>query len=400
MADALKKYRILDLSQVMAGPFGSMILGDMGAEIIKVEPPEGGDQTRSFAPYFHKGESAYFMSLNRNKKSLALDLTKGAGRQIFYELVKKSDVVLDNFRPGILEKLQIQYERLKEINPRIISCSITAFGPDTVYKNHPGYDLIVQAMGGGMSLTGEPGRMPMRMGIPIGDLAGSVFAAIGVLCALLERERTGLGQRVDVSMLDCQIALHTYQALYYFLSGKVPEPIGTGHTSIVPFQAFQTKDIVICISIANEKFWSKLCQTMDLCHLEKDPRFASGGQRLKNKQELIPFLEKRFLEKTGQEWMDIFLKEGIPAGPVNTLDRALSDPAVLQRKMVVPIDHMGEEVKFLGNPIKMSSHPEDSFAAPPLLGQHSREILATVLGYPEEKIAELQRDKIIRCSPE
>lgn len=396
MKGPLSKIIILDLSRMLSGPFGSMILADLGAEVIKIEDPEGGDKTRTMGPKLSEGQSAYFLSINRNKKSLTLDLRKEKGREIFYELVKISDVVFENFRSGVLERLGCDYETLKGINPKIISCSISSFGHTGPDKDLPGFDLILQARGGAMSITGEPGRPPVRMGIPTGDLAGAMYAALAVVAALFSREKKGTGQKIDVSLLDCQASFLTYVAQYYILDGKVPEPIGSGHQTVVPYQAFKTKDEYIVIAIFVEKFWEKLCRVLGLENLIKDAKFCTNDLRRENKRELLPILEQKFLEKTAAEWIKILADEGIPSAPVNTVDKVLSDPQLLARNMLVEVDHpVHGKVKVLGNPMKMSALKEETFAAAPCLGEHTREILSELLGYSEEQIEKLKEEKLI-----
>jgi crotonobetainyl-CoA:carnitine CoA-transferase CaiB-like acyl-CoA transferase len=396
MKGPLSKVIILDLSRMLSGPFGSMILADLGAEVIKIEDPEGGDKTRTMGPKLAEGQSAYFLSINRNKKSLTLDLRKKKGREIFYELVKISDVVFDNFRSGVLERLGCDYETLKEINPQIISCSISSFGHTGPDKDLPGFDLIIQARGGAMSITGEPGRPPVRMGIPTGDLAGSMYAAFAVVAALFSREKTGTGQKIDISLLDCQASFLTYVAQYYILNGKIPGPIGSGHQTVVPYQAFKTKDEYIVIAIFVEKFWEKLCRVLDLGHLAKDAKFCTNDLRREHKGELLPILEKKFLEKTAAEWLRLLADDGIPSAPVNTVDRVLSDPQLLARNMLVEVNHpVHGKVKVLGNPVKMSALGQETFAPAPSLGEHTREILSELLGYSEKQIEKLKKEKLI-----
>jgi len=286
----LQGMRVIDLSMMLAGPSGSMLLGDLGAEIIKVEPPEG-DETSAAPPYFYGEDSAYFWSINRNKKSIVLNLKHPEGRQVLYDLVAKADVVYDNYRPGVLERLKIDYETLKKYNPQIICCSISTFGYTGPYRDRPGYDLIVQAMSGGMSITGEPGGSPVRAGIPLGDLVGGLLAVHGVLAAYIHRQKTGQGQRIEVSLLDGQVYLLTYVAQYYFHSGKIPGPIGSGHQSLVPYQAFKTKDIYIVIVAHQDHHFKALCDAIGKPEWPQDPRFATRKARLENKSILIPMRE-------------------------------------------------------------------------------------------------------------
>ena len=391
----LQGLRIIDLSMMLAGPAGSMLMGDLGAEIIKVEPLDG-DETRESPPYFYGENSAYFWSINLNKKSLGINLKSPEGRQVLYDLVKKSDVVYDNYRPGVLERLQIDYENLKKHNPKIICCSISTFGYNGPYRDRPGYDLIVQAMSGGMSITGEPGGSPVRAGIPLGDLVGGLLGVHGVLAAYIHRQKTGEGQRLEVSLLDGQVYLLTYIAQYYFHSGKIPGPIGSGHQTLVPYQAFKTKDIQIVIVAHQNHHFERLCQALGKPEWAQDPRFCTRPKRLENKAILIPMMESHLMTRPGDEWLEAIHKAGVPAGPINTLDRVLSDPQVLAREMVVEVDGPAKDkIKTIGNPLKMEKTPVNTFTRPPLLGEHSREILTKILGYSPEKIDSLKQKEAI-----
>jgi crotonobetainyl-CoA:carnitine CoA-transferase CaiB-like acyl-CoA transferase len=387
--------RILDLSQLLAGPYGTMILADLGAEVIKIEKPGEGDIGRGMPPHFFHEESVYFISINRNKKSMTLDLKSPEGLEIFCRLVKLSDVVYDNFRPGVVEKLRIDYETLKEINPRIICCSVTGYGQTGPFKDSPAFDLIIQARGGIMSYTGEPGQMPVRMGAPMGDLAGGLFAVQGVEAALYQREKTGQGQRIDLSLLDCQISLLIYRALYFFYGGEIAQPVGSGHVSAIPIRAFKTQTFDIVIDANTDKFFQELCDGMDLKELVSDPRFLTRAHRLKNKEALYKIMEETFLKKMGEEWLEI-LEGRVPVGPIHTVDRALSDPQILARNMVAETTHRtGEKMKLLGNPIKMSRSGSQSFQPPPGLGEHSEKILTELLGFQPAEIQLLRDKKII-----
>ena len=395
MARPLSGIRILDLSQLLAGPYGTMILADLGAEVIKIERPEGGDIGRGMPPHFFHGESVYFISISRNKKSMTLDLKAKEGRDIFYRLVGLSDVVYDNFRPGVLEKLGIDYETLKKINPRVISCSVSGYGQTGPFKDRPAFDLIIQARGGIMSYTGEPGRMPVRMGAPMGDLAGGLFAAQGVLAALYQREKTGIGQRIDIGLLDCQISLLIYRGLYYLFAGEIAQAVGSGHVSAIPIRAFKTKTFDIVIDANTDKFFLELCDGVSRKELASDPRFRTRADRLQNKEALYAVLEEAFLQKSGEEWLEI-LEGRVPVGPINTVDMALNDPQVLSRGMLVETLHRsGEQMKLLGNPIKMSHGGKENFSPPPSLGEHTEEILRQFLSLHPSEVQRLRDKKII-----
>ena len=395
MTPPLSGVRVLDLSQMLAGPFGSMILADLGAEVIKIEKPGEGDIGRGMPPHYFHGESVYFLSVNRNKKSLTLDLKSKEGLDIFYRLVKVSDVVFDNFRPGIVEKLRIDHESLKKINPRIVSCSVSGYGQTGPFKDRPAFDLIIQARGGIMSYTGEPGRMPVRMGAPMGDLTGGVYAAHGVMAALYQREKTGQGQQIDISLLDSQLSLQIYRGLYYLYAGEIAQPVGSGHVSANPIRAFKTRTFDIVIDANTDKFFQELCEGLDRKELASDPRFITRADRLKNKEALYGILEKVFLEKPGDEWLQR-LEGRLPAGPINTVDMALSDPQVRARNMIVETTHRsGEKMKLLGSPIKMSEIGSQEFREPPAYGEHTEWILTKILNCSPAEIQRLRERKLI-----
>ena len=395
MGHPLSNVRILDLTLIMAGPYCTLILGDLGAEVIKIERPGVGEGARGVPPYFFEGESAYFIAMNRNKQSMTLDLKSEKGREIFYELTKNSDVVIDNFRPGVVKKLGVDYDTLKKINPRIICCSISGYGQTGPLNDRPAFDLIIQARGGIMSYTGEPGKMPVRMGAPMGDLAGGLFAANGILAALYQRKQTSRGQFIDISLLDCQISLLTYRGQYYFVGNEVAQPVGSSHTSIHPIRAFKTKSFDIVIDCNTQKIFAELCEVIGAPELAENPKFNSREHRLKNKDELYDILEKTFLTRTGEEWLKL-LDKRIAIGPINTIDKALSDPQVLSRNMVAEADYGNDKkVKIMGNPIKMSEIDEDVFKAPPRLGEDTDQILTNLLQYSSEEIEELRKLKII-----
>ena len=395
MGMPLSGIRILDLTLIIAGPYSTLILGDLGAEVIKIERPGVGEGSREMPPYFFEGESAYFIALNRNKKSMTIDLKSPKGREIFYDLTKKADVVVDNFRPGTVKKLGIDFDTLKNINPRIICCSISGYGQTGPFKDRPAFDLVIQARGGIMSYTGEPGRMPVRMGAPMGDLGGGVFAAQGILAALFQRERTGRGQKIDISLLDCQTSFLTYRAQFFFVGNEIAQAVGSGHVSAHPIGAFRTKTFDVVIDANTENIFAELCRAIGAPDLCSHPKFNSRKNRLQNKEELYALLEKTFREKTGEEWMAI-LEGRVPVAPINTIDKALSDPQTLSRNMVVEIDYGKEQkLKIVGNPIKMSEVEQEVFKKPPRLGEHTEEILSNMLGFTTKKVAQLKKEGII-----
>lgn len=387
----LSGVRIVDLTQMLAGPYGSMVLADLGAEVIKIEDPHGGDPTRRIGPPFVEGESGYFLSINRNKRSVALDLRTFDGRQVLYDLVKVSDVVFNNFRPGTMDRLRCDYETLKGINPQLIYCSLTGFGETGPYRDRPAFDLAIQAISGAMSITGEPGRPPVRMGIPMGDLGGSLFCALAIAAALYAREKSGTGRRIDVGLMDCMVSLLTYVGQYYLINGKVPAPIGSAHQSVVPYQAFATKDMYIVVAVFVEKFWHAFCEVLGAERLADDPRFADNDRRAENRQELIPILEEVFRTKPGDEWLRLLSEAGVPCSRINTLDRVFSAPQVAARDMVVEVDHpRAGRLRSIGHPTKVSPERARPLRAAPLLGQHTEEVLKDVLGYSDARIASLR----------
>jgi crotonobetainyl-CoA:carnitine CoA-transferase CaiB-like acyl-CoA transferase len=392
---ALEGLRVLDLSRMLSGPYATMLLADLGAEVIKIEEPRGGDPMRAVEPYITPEMSAYFASINRNKRSVTLDLKTDEGKQIVLELAKKCDVVLENFRPGTMESLGLGYETLKTANPEIIHCSITGFGESGPLRDYPSFDLVIQAMSGQMSITGEPGRPPVRSGIPIGDLAAAMMACIGVLSALARRARGGGGGRVEVSLLDAMVSMLSYVAQFHFTDGRVPGPVGSAHQSVVPYQAFKTRDGYIVVAVFVEKFWEAFCQGLGLPELVRDPRFLDNSKRAKNRAVLVPMLEARFLEKSSAEWLEALQERNVPCGPIHTIDRILSHPQLVQNNMLIELEVPGKGlVKGLGNPIKIEGH-EDSFEAPPLLGEDTERLLSETLRMPRGKIAALREKGVI-----
>lgn len=392
----LEGVTVLDLTRVLAGPYCSMILANLGAEIIKVERPGTGDDSRSFGPFKNK-ESAYFVSLNRGKKSIVINLKKQEGVALLKELVKKCDVVLENFRPGTMEKLGLSYEELSRVNPGIIYGAVSGFGHTGPYSRRPAYDMIAQSLGGIMSITGEPGRPPVRVGTSIGDIVGGMFLSIGVISALYERTVTGKGQKVDVAMLDGQIAILENAIARYSVTGEVPGPLGSRHPSITPFEAFKTRDSWVVIACGNQAIWERFCKAAGREELLEVPEFSSIEKRTINYNKLKPILDELIMQKTTSEWLEILEKNGVPASPINTIDKLFDDPQVKERNMIVKIDQPGiGEMHVAGNPIKMSSQEGEIPEAPaPGLGQHTGEILRGFLGYTEEKITALREKGII-----
>ena len=389
--------RVLDLSRMLAGPYGSMLLADLGAEVIKVEELDGGDPMRAMGPPFlPDGESAYFLAVNRNKQSIALDLTTPAGRDVFRDLVAESDVVWENFRPGVMQRLGLDYATLTTVNPRLVMCSISAYGQDGPYRDYPAFDLALQAMGGGMSITGEDGGPPVRMGLPMGDLSGGMFGAFAVAGALFRRERTGQGAHVDLSLLDCQVSLLTYMAQYFWTDGRVPRPMGSAHASVVPYGALATRDGHLIVAVFAEKFWAGFCQAAGHPEWERDPRFASNRDRVANRATLMALVEAAFHERSTDQWLARLHAAGVPAAPILAVDRVLTDPQVRHRRMVVELEHPRHgTLSTLGTPIKVDGEMEGPLAPPARLGEHTEAVLRELLKYPAERIAALRREGVI-----
>jgi CoA:oxalate CoA-transferase len=395
MAGALQGIRILDLTRVLVGPYATMVLADLGADVIKIEMPVKGDDAREFGPFLN-GESAYFMSLNRNKRSMTLNLKSEAGKQVFLELVEKVDVVVENFRPGAMERLGLSYDNLKVVNPGLIYAAASGFGQSGPYSQRPAYDAVVQAMGGIMSITSPvPDGPPTRVGTSIGDITAGLFTAVGILAALRHRDKTGQGQMVDVSMLDCQVAILENAIARYLVTGEVPHPTGNRHPSITPFEPFATLDGQIMLAAGNDAIWTKLCKILNLREMANDPLYLTNDLRNRNQSSLKPILAGALKTRTTAEWQKIFDEAGVPNGPINTIDRVVGDPQVQSRDMIVEVEHpTAGRMKIPGIPIKMSETPGQVDVCAPCLGEHTDEILTEVLGYSAEKIAALKSEDI------
>ena len=395
----LEGIKVLDLTHMLAGPYAGMVLADLGADVVKVEPLGTGEMTRGLLSddpnNSFKGFGAYFLTLNRNKKSVSLDLKHVQGLQVFYDLVKSTDVVLNNFSAGVVKKLKIDYDHLNKINPKIITCSITGFGETGKHSSRPAYDQIVQAYSGGMSITGADASTPTRAGIPIGDLGSGLFSVIGMLSALLSREKTGKGQHLDLSLLDVQISLLTYMATMHTLSGVNPEPIGNAHFVHVPYNSFTTKNGFVVIAVITDAFWQELLNIVDIDNLRKE-EFQNSTGRLQNQQFIESELNKKLSTETSEHWINALNSAKVPCAPINSFSQALSDEQVIHRNMVVEVEHPdGGKVKMPGNPIKLSYTDEDSFSPPPHLGQHTKETLVEWCNYSESEIIELIKKKVI-----
>jgi crotonobetainyl-CoA:carnitine CoA-transferase CaiB-like acyl-CoA transferase len=395
MSGALQGIKILDLSRVLAGPYCTMILGDLGAEVIKVEAPGGSDDTREWGPPSVGGESAYYLCANRNKRAITLDLKSEEGQEVLKKLIAQSDVMLQNFKTGTLEKWGLGYEQIKQINPQIVQCSITGFGSNGPYKDLPGYDYIIQAMGGLMSITGSEESGPMKVGVAIADITTGLYAVIGILSALHERNLSGEGQSIDLSLFDTQISSLANVASNYLLSGMVPKRLGNQHPNIVPYQTFQTLDGEMVVAVGNDRQFHKLCEVLKIQEVGEDERFSTNPKRLENKDELVPILSNVMYKKTSKEWLDLLSQHGIPCGPINNMKQLFDDPQVKEREMIVDVDHpTAGSIPLVGSPLKLSRTPIEMRRHPPLTGEHNNEVLLE-LGYTAEEIVELESKRVI-----
>lgn len=391
---ALEHITVLDLTHMLSGPYGTMLLADLGARTIKVEPPGEGEGTRQLLAnseeYSRDGMGAYFLTLNRNKRSVCIDLKQEAGLAVFLDLVREADVVFDNFSVGVTERLGIDHASLSKVNPRIITCSVTGFGQTGPGTKRPAFDQVVQAMGGGMSITGMAEGGPVRSGIPIGDLGGGLFGAIGVLAALQARAQTGRGQHVDISMLDAQVSLLNYMATMYLMSGIVPARMGNGHFVHVPYNAYPTSDGHVIIACIGDAFFERFLDVLDLPELRK-PEYRKQPGRYADKDRIDDLIAAETRGNTTAHWLARLQQARIPCGPVNDFAQSLGDPQVQARDMVVPVTlRTGETLKMPGNPVKLSETATSAYAAPPALGEHTQSVLAEVLRYDAARIDALR----------
>lgn len=387
---------VLDLTRVLAGPYCTMVLSDLGARVIKVEHPKMGDDSRHFGP-FKKDKSAYFMSINREKESITLDLKKSEAQKIIKELVKKVDIVVENFRPGTMEKFGLGYDVLKKINPKIIYAASSGFGHSGPMSSKPAYDMIVQAMGGIMSITGWPGGPPTRVGASIGDITAALFTAIGILAALYQRKTKGIGQKVDVAMLDCQVAILENALVRYEIEGKSPKPLGTRHPTITPFQAFKTKDSWLIVAIGNDKLWEIFCDVLKIQKIKNNKKFKTNKIRCENYKQLNSKLEKIFIKKTTEQWKEILDRNSIPCTPIASMEDVVNNPQLTFRNMLVKIDDPAAgDITIAGNPVKMDSIKENSIRKKaPALGEHTESILMEFSRYSKDKIRDLRAAGVI-----
>jgi crotonobetainyl-CoA:carnitine CoA-transferase CaiB-like acyl-CoA transferase len=387
--------RVIDLSRVLAGPYATMLLADMGAEVIKVEEPGKGDDTRAW-PAFAGGESTYFMSVNRGKKSLTLDLKAAAGKTVLRKLLAGADVLLENFRPGTLGRLGFGWEAVHTLNPRLVYCSISGFGESGPEASRPGYDLIVQGESGVMDLTGFPDGPPVKVGNSIADLASGTMAAHGVVLALLARERTGVGQRVEISMLEVMAALLTYQGQAYLTTGANPSRRGNQHPSIVPYEVFEAADAYLTVGVANNSLWVRFCEAIGHPELATDPRFDTEAKRVEHRAELVPLLGAIFRTAPAGEWLGRLERAGVPAGKIKSVGEALDSEHLRARGAIVTVAHpTAGPLRMVGPPIRLHGTPAEAAAPPPLLGEHTDEVLTKLLGYSSEAVAALRASGVV-----
>ncbi len=403
MPSALSHLRVLDLSRVLAGPWSSQILADMGAEVIKIERPGSGDDTRDWGPPFLKDksgndthEAAYYLSANRGKKSLSLDISKPEGQEIIRKLAAMSDIVIENFKVDGLKHYGLDYASLKKINPNLIYCSITGFGQTGPYAHHAGYDIMIQGMGGMMSVTGEPDGAPMKVGVAVTDIMTGMYATVAILAALEHRHQSGEGQYIDLALLDTQVAMLANLASNYLVARKIPQRMGNAHSTIVPYQSFECADGHMILAIGNEGQFAKFCDVAQAMEIKNDARFATNSERVKHRDVLVPLLEKMIKLRKRDDWLTSLEVVGVPCGPINDMQQVFDNPQVKHRQVRVDVPHtLADTVPMVANPIKFSVTPIAYNNAPPTLGQHTNDILHTLLNMRDEEIQALRDNKII-----
>jgi crotonobetainyl-CoA:carnitine CoA-transferase CaiB-like acyl-CoA transferase len=402
MSGPLSNIRVLDLSRVLAGPWCTQMLADFGADVIKIEKPGEGDDTRGWGPPFltngdgTRGDAAYFQSANRGKKSVCIDIAQTEGQRLIRELAAKSDVLVENFKVGGLKKYGLDYDTLKSVNPRLIYCSITGFGQTGPFAQRAGYDFMIQGMAGVMSITGEPDGNPMKMGVAFSDIFAGLHAVIGITSALYHRERTGEGQFIDISLLDSQVAVLANQALNYLVAGKAPGRLGNAHPNIVPYQTFATKDGFIIMAVGNDRQFTEFCRIIGSPALAADARYQKNKGRVENRSSLVPILEPLMLKRTTVEWVEAFEAASVPCGPINTLDQVFANPQVMARGLQFGLtrdDHV--QVPGVANPIGFSETPNSYELAPPRLGQNTTDVLSDLLGMDQATLARMRKAGVV-----
>jgi len=395
----LEDIKILDLTHALAGPFCSTMLADFGAQVIKLEPPGAGDIARGWGAQLPGGETAYFVSLHRGKRGIVIDLKKPEGKELFFKLVEQSDVVLENYRVGALARLGLDYEAARKRNPAIIYCSVSGFGQDGPYRDRAALDLILQAESGMISVTGEPGTTGTRAGVSIADMTAGMYCAYAVMLALRVKERTGEGQQVDISMMEGQLALLGTAVANYFADGKVPEPMGTAYSVVVPYQTFHTKTRDLALAIAGEKLWRKFCPVMGLPELLDDPRYVNTVERSRHREHLIPKLQEAFMTRTYEEWEEILLANDIPMGAINNLAQVVEHPQVKARGSFQDVNHPAVgNVRVVRSPVRLSRTPARPPTPSPVHGQHTREVLREVLHLSEDEISKLEAAGVVTAA--
>ena len=395
MSRPLEGILVVDLSRVLAGPYCTMMLGDLGAEVIKIESPEG-DDTRQWGPPYIGGESAYYLCANRNKKSIILNLKSEGAKRVLLDLVRRGDILVENFRVGTMQKMGLDYQRLRQVNPRLIYSAISGYGQTGPYSNRAGYDFIAQAEGGLMSITGETDGQPMKVGVAIVDITAGLFAATAILAALHEREKSGEGQYIDVALLDSQVAWLANVASNYLISGQRPKRYGNAHANIVPYETFKTQDGYIAIGVGNDRQWQRFCEVLGKSEWAVDARFITNSKRVENRTTLISMIRAVTLTQDRAEWCRLLQAAGVPCGPINSIDQVFSDAQVLHREMKVEIPHpTAGKVKLAGFPYKLSRTPATITRHPPLLGEHTETVLRDLLGYSAAEIAGLHAERAI-----
>ena len=393
---ALEGIRVLDLTRALAGPFCTLMLGDNGADVIKIEIPGTGDDTRHWGPPFIQEESAYFLSINRNKRSLTLNLRDPAAKDVFLRLATDADAIVENFTPGVMGRFGLDYQAVKSVNPRIVFCSISGFGQSGPYKDRPAYDQIMQGISGLMSITGEPDGEPQKIGLAVTDIGAGMWGAFAIMAALHHRETSGEGQYIDISMMDSQVSWLTYQAAYFFANGEAPGRLGAAYPTLVPYQGFMCQDAkYINVAVGSERIWERFCQAMNLMQMWDDPEYAINADRVGNRGKIVPLLQEIFLTRPVADWVKDLQQASVPCGPINDIADVFADPQVLARDMLQEIEHptLGS-IKQTGLPIKFSETPGGLDRHPPLLGEHNQEILAE-LGYSEKEISDMAETSVI-----